>query len=162
MTHRARRGFSLGVSRASASSGRYRGNLDENGGDWVRDHRAIVRHYLRGAFCTDLLSTFPFDAVADAIVADSGGGAADDASSGEGRGLYFLVRSARMLRLLKVCGGARARAGAGAGERAASERRNGGGGGGRRREIQTDPTSDTQPASARPPLGAYVRRRKRV
>ena len=39
----------------------YRGNLDEKKGEWIRDHRMIVMHYLRGSFALDFISTFPFD-----------------------------------------------------------------------------------------------------
>lgn len=49
-----RRGF-------RAATARYRGNLDEKKGEWVRERKAIVRHYLRGSFGLDFVSTFPFD-----------------------------------------------------------------------------------------------------
>ena len=33
------------------------------GGEWVRDHRMIVNHYLHGSFAPDLISSLPFSAL---------------------------------------------------------------------------------------------------
>lgn len=33
------------------------------GGAWVRDHKMIIAHYLRGNFIVDFIATFPFDVI---------------------------------------------------------------------------------------------------